>query len=370
MRLIRGETLKDAVAQFHAAENATRNPSERGLALRGLLRRLIDVCNAIAYAHSQGVLHRDIKPDNIMLGPFGETLGAGLGPGQAAGLGRRAWRPRRSLTPSSGSSDTRPGSRIGTPRYMSPEQAAGQHDRMGPASDVYSLGATLYTILTGQQPFAPETDIEVILARVEAGDFAPPRSLAHDIPRPLEAICLKAMSKLPEERYGSAKALAEDIEHWLADEPVAAWPEPFPVRARRWMRRHRTAVSRGRGGPHRGAGWAWCGGGRAGPRQWPAQGCQYRDHECPGRDPQGQEETKRALVQSEESRQQAEAVGKFLVEAFRSPDPSQDGRLIKVADVLDHAAEKLDKEFDGLAGDQGGASECAGRDILRPRPLR
>jgi len=295
------------------------------------------------------VLHRDIKPDNIMLGPFGETLVLdwGLAKSMSSAADPDALEAPLAEAPSGGSSETRPGSRIGTPRYMSPEQAAGQHDRMGPASDVYSLGATLYTILTGQQPFAQETDVEVVLAKVQSGDFPPPRSLAHDIPRPLEAICLKAMSKLPEERYASAMALAEDIDHWLADEPVAAWPEPFRVRARRWARRNRTAMAGGVATLMVGL----VGLGAVAAVQVRANG-RLRDANVAIRE---------ALAQSEESRKQAEAVGKFLVDAFRSPDPSEDGRLVKVADVLDRAAEKLDKEFDGSQATKGALLNALGQ---------
>jgi len=245
MRLIRGETLKEAVARFHAADSRAGDPGEHSLALRGLLRRLIDVCNAVAYAHSRGVIHRDLKPENIMLGPFGETLVLDWGLAKPVGSSAEPGSAEPPIAPaaSSGSSDTQPGSHVGTPRYMSPEQAAGQPEGIGPATDVYSLGATLYHVLTGRPPFCDDRDMAVILEKVQASAFAPPRSLRPDIPRPLDAICLKAMARRPEDRYASARAVAGDLEHWLADEPVAAWREPLQARARRWMRRHRTLVT-------------------------------------------------------------------------------------------------------------------------------
>ena len=136
-----------------------RAPGRRNteLELRRLLRRFLDVCNAIDYAHSRGVLHRDIKPGNIIVGKHGETLVVDWGlakplgrvePGQEAG--------ERTLVPSSGSgsASTLPGSALGTPAYMSPEQACGDLDRLGPRSDVYSLGATLYKQLLGDRPAA------------------------------------------------------------------------------------------------------------------------------------------------------------------------------------------------------------------------
>ncbi len=147
--------------------------------------------------------------------------------------------PLRPVLGVTGSTPTIAGVAHGTPAYMSPEQAEGRLDRLGPASDVYSLGATLYALLTGKPPFGGPG----ALARVSVGDFPPPRKIREDIPRALEAVCLKAMSLEPEARYSSAEALAADLKLWLADEPVSAWREPAATRARRWMKRHRTAVA-------------------------------------------------------------------------------------------------------------------------------
>ena len=125
---------------------------------------------------------------------------------------------------------------------MSPEQAAGRISDLGPASDVYSLGATLYCVLTGKAPFA-DTDILELLRKVERGDFPAPRKLETWIDPALEAICLKAMATDLAQRYLTPRALADDVEHWLADEPVLAWREPMMRRVRRWGRRHRLAVT-------------------------------------------------------------------------------------------------------------------------------
>jgi eukaryotic-like serine/threonine-protein kinase len=244
MRLIRGETLKDAVAHFHASELSGRGSSQRSLALRELLRRFIDVCNAVAYAHSRGVLHRDLKPENVMLGPFGETLVLDWGlakPLGSCGEGEASDPP---IQPSlaSDSSDTQPGTRVGTPRYMSPEQAEGDLDRLGPHSDVYSLGATLYCLLTGRPPYIGD-DAASILRAVQRGEFRPPRAIDPTIDPALEAVCQKAMALKPEDRYGSPRALVDDVERWMADERVSAYREPWTRTATRWLARHRTGVT-------------------------------------------------------------------------------------------------------------------------------
>ena len=125
---------------------------------------------------------------------------------------------------------------------MSPEQAAGRIDELGPASDIYGLGATLFAVFTGRPPVEGDDVIEV-LTRVRSGAIVPPRSLVADLPRPLEAICLKALATAPEDRYPRAKELADDVERWLADEPVSADREPWSDRLRRWGRRNRTLAA-------------------------------------------------------------------------------------------------------------------------------
>jgi formylglycine-generating enzyme required for sulfatase activity/tRNA A-37 threonylcarbamoyl transferase component Bud32 len=240
MRFISGDSLTAAIRRFHEDRAADRDPGERTRALQALLRRFLEVCDAMAYAHSKGVLHRDLKPDNIMLGKYGETLVVDWGLAKAGGQVDEA-AGEEAVMPSSGSGLGTRGT-LGTPQFMPPEQAAGELDRMGPASDVYSLGATLYMLLTGRPAFE-DRDPAVVLQKVIRGDFLPPRQVNPAVPRALEAVCLKAMARQPEGRYATPRALAEDIEKWLADEPVSAWREPWTTRARRWATRHRTAVA-------------------------------------------------------------------------------------------------------------------------------
>jgi eukaryotic-like serine/threonine-protein kinase len=238
MRFIKGDNLKHACARFH--ESGARFDS---LEFRQLLGRFIDVCNAVGYAHSRGVLHRDLKPGNIMLGEFGETLVVDWGLAKVVSHTDSS-DERPMLVPASGSSvaETMQGMAIGTPAYMSPEQALGKVTELGPSTDVYSLGATLYALLTNRPPIVDD-DLATVLHKVMAGDIPPPRDVNSAIPEPLEAICRKAMALEPTERYATALALASDVEQWLADEPVSCFVEPWAVRAARWTRRHRVLVA-------------------------------------------------------------------------------------------------------------------------------
>jgi eukaryotic-like serine/threonine-protein kinase len=246
MRFIRGDSLLQAIRRFHEDDSANRNPEERSLALRGLLRRFVDVCNAIAYAHSRGVLHRDLKPGNVMLGKYGETLVVDWGlakargqvdtPDEADTAGPLMPESRGDATP------TAAGAMMGTHGYMAPEQAAGRLDEVGATSDIYSLGATLYHLLVGRPSLRSTVKVKD-LGRVQESDVPPPRKVNPLVPRALEAVCLKAMALQPADRYQTALELADDVEHWLADDPVAAYRDPWIVRAARWSRRHRTAVA-------------------------------------------------------------------------------------------------------------------------------
>jgi serine/threonine protein kinase len=257
MRFVQGTSFGDAIRAFHAKRLTDQTTGERVMEFHGLLRRLTDVCNTIEYAHSRGVLHRDLKPSNIMLGKFGETLVVDWGLAKlldpsAATDGRTTegqadanrptvtqggtLRPRSSC----GITPTKVGSAVGTPPYYSPEQAAGK--LLTPASDIYSLGVTLYYLLTGKIPFEGSTAGQGS-PQLEKVGCTRPRSVDRQIPAPLEAICIKAMAPNPLDRYGSAAALANELEKWLANEPVLAYREPFSDRARRWLGRHRSIVT-------------------------------------------------------------------------------------------------------------------------------
>jgi tetratricopeptide (TPR) repeat protein/tRNA A-37 threonylcarbamoyl transferase component Bud32 len=240
MRLVAGQSLHQAIRAYHDAERLGRDLTERRLALRGLLTRFVAVCQTVAYAHSRGVVHRDLKPANVMLGPYGETLVVDWG--LAKPISAPAAADEETTDPTAPDSDnTGTGLTVGTPAYMSPEQAAGRHAEIGPASDVYGLGATLYTILTGKPPFEGEEG--AVLKASERMTPVPPRRANRSVPPPLEAVCLRAMAPRPQDRFASAADLGAEVERWLAGEPVQSYPERWPARAARWARRHRAAAA-------------------------------------------------------------------------------------------------------------------------------
>ena len=226
---------------------------------------------------------------------------------------------------------------------MSPEQAAGRLDAVGPVSDVYSLGATLYVILAGRAPF--QGSVTEVLAMVRAGRFEPPRRIRPRVPKALDAICRRAMALEPSERYPSALSLAADIERWLADEPVSAWCDPWPDRARRWVRRHQPLV----------AGWAAAVGVAllALSVAVPLLSLAWRNELTARRAEQRQRvlaiskanEAEASKNKANGDRARAERSFRFLVDAFRRPDPAKDGRTLTVVDLLDHAVNELDQTF-------------------------
>jgi serine/threonine-protein kinase len=244
MRFLRGDNLKHAIDRYHSARSQHQDPGQRVLEFRRLLRRFVDVCNAMEYAHSRQVLHRDLKPGNVMLGKYGETMVVDWGMAKVFHAQTDTPTVDRELPPIEPSIKkdvvaTSMGSTVGTPAYMSPEQAAGRVEELGPLSDVYGLGATLYHLLTGHPPVR-DRDLSQVLRRVMRGDIPPARQIDPEIPKPLEAICGKAMALDPRDRYRSAVDLADDIEHWLADEPVDAAPDRAVDRVFRWVRRNRS----------------------------------------------------------------------------------------------------------------------------------
>lgn len=187
---------------------------------------LREMAEVVDFAHNQGVLHRDLKPSNILIDPHGRVRITDFG------LAKKV----------AGNSDlTITGQVIGTPSYMSPEQSLAQHHRVGPASDIYALGAIFYELITGRPPFRSETPTET-MRQVQQDEPVRPRLLNPKLPRDLETICLKCLEKESQRRYASAKALADELGRFLQGEPILARPLGSLARAARWTRRHAWAV--------------------------------------------------------------------------------------------------------------------------------
>jgi len=240
MRFVKGRTLTDATRDYHRRRLAGQAGP---LDLRALLQNFIGVCNAVAYAHSRGVIHRDLKGQNVVLGDFGEVIV--LDWGLAKLIDRadtQADAPPVHLKRDDGHAATMQGQALGTPAYMSPEQAEGRTDRVDNRSDVYGLGAILYEILANQPPFTG-TETHEVLRKVREEAPQRPSQLNQETHKALEAVCLKALAKRPEDRYASVDELSQEVQRWLANEPVTAWREPWTIRAGRWLSRHRMLMA-------------------------------------------------------------------------------------------------------------------------------
>ncbi|MBI2193848.1 MAG: protein kinase [Planctomycetes bacterium] len=281
MKLIQGLSLGEVLRELKEGLPGPR--------LTERLEIFLKVCDAMAFAHSRGVIHRDLKPDNIMVGDFGEVLVMDWGlakivgaPGRvgdasempAAGADAAASRPAppsgdasempaagadaaasRPAPPSGDASPeevssirrdaewavTEEGVITGTPSYMSPEQAKGRNDQIDHRSDIYSLGAILYQILTLERPVSGETPVEIV-KKVARGEVMPPeeRTPRLPIPRELSAIAMKAMKRSPDERYASVRDLARDIHRYLEHRAVSAKEDTFIESLVKLMKRNRT----------------------------------------------------------------------------------------------------------------------------------
>ena len=230
MKLVSGRTLKEVMCD-------ARSLGDR----LALLPHLIAVADAVGYAHSEGVVHRDLKPTNVLVGEFGETVVIDWG------LARDLRAPDGGVIPDGvplGSNDSTPaptvtGRVIGTPQYMAPEQARGES--VGTTADVYALGAMLYELLAGRPPL-DGTSVEQLLEQVRSGPPAPLGAQVSGVPADLEAIVAKAMARGPEDRYPTARELAADLKRFQTGQLVTAQRYGRWRLLRRWVVRHRAYV--------------------------------------------------------------------------------------------------------------------------------
>jgi serine/threonine-protein kinase len=213
MKFLEGGSLADLLPRYAAEPRAAA-------------QMVAAVARAVHHAHQRGVLHRDLKPSNILLDADGRPHVTDFG------LARRL---------EVDSSLTQSGAVVGTPSYMAPEQASGHRGDVTTATDVYGLGAVLYALLTGRPPFQADALLDV-LVQVREQEPRPPSAGNRRVDRDLETICLKCLAKDPASRYGSAAALADDLERFLKDEPVQARRPSLLQRGRKWARRHKAVV--------------------------------------------------------------------------------------------------------------------------------
>lgn len=243
MRFVSGGTLDAAIKECQPAPSLSQ--------LKRLIGHLRSACETVAYAHSRGIVHCDLKPGNILLGKYGETLVADWGSAlpverdaAAKASGEKTVRAIKSGEMSTSSSSTRPW----TPAYMSPEQLPDSPNEIGPPSDIFSLGATLYHLLTGRNHVhdlfldgRPSAD--ALYDWIREGKAPRPRQIRRDLPPALEAICLKAMALRPRDRYATALELAHDLEAWRTDGRVSVYRPPLLDRLLRSARRHRVVTA-------------------------------------------------------------------------------------------------------------------------------
>jgi serine/threonine protein kinase len=227
MKLVRGKRLDERV--------------EHPAALTERLQLFQKICDAVAFAHSHGVIHRDLKPQNIMLGAFGEVLVLDWGIAKELRVPPESWKASNNANEPNRTDDTAAGTVLGTPGYMAPEQARGEANLVDERADVYALGAILYFLLSGRPPAQEPSPSDKGVA--SSPGLLSVRHFERSIPRPLDAICRKALAMQREDRYAGAAELAEDVAAFIAGRRVQAYPEGVLEAALRIGTKYRTALA-------------------------------------------------------------------------------------------------------------------------------
>lgn len=244
MRYLGKQTLEDAIHEYHERrETGEHNP----MLLHHLLTAFVAVCQAIAYAHSRNVVHRDLKPENVALDNFGQVIVLDWGLAKLTGDAELDENYANDSPDDSVTTDqTTAGQVLGTPMYMAPEQAAGRVDEIDARTDIYGLGAILFAILTGYPPheqshssLSSSSKVSELFRAIVSDPTPKARALVPEVPPELDAVCTKAMAKKRYARYSSASELANEVERWIAGEPVTAYEEPWNKRFQRWVGAHR-----------------------------------------------------------------------------------------------------------------------------------
>ena len=330
MRLIRGATFTEMI-QRHWADNAPGPMAFHHPRLITLIDHFMAACQTIHYAHERGVLHRDLKPDNVMVGSYGETLVVDWGLAKIANdtdkeeAGSNEWQgpPEITETPTS----TRFGAAMGTPAYASPELITGQILDIDHRSDVFGLGAILFEVLSGQAPLQGRTMAE-LKKRAASAQICNLSELAPFVPKPLAAVCNKCLEARPEDRYQSVGELIEDLQCWKADQPVTATPDSKLESIGRWFRHHRSIARSGVAALAAAIFVAVLAG--------YVLNNQKQQYRILARE-NGELAKNEALL-----RERAQSVRDLLLSTFRSPDPRFDGHSVRASELLDRTAGQLD----------------------------
>jgi serine/threonine-protein kinase len=244
MRLINGDTLREVIRRHHS------EPIKE-VSFARLVQHFIDVCHAIAYAHSRNIIHRDLKPSNVVVGEFGETVVLDWGlakdlndahdEAEVDGMLEIALLNEATAVEGAESAQTVVGNSIGTPAFMSPEQAIGDLDKIDRRSDVYGLGAILYELLTSEPPFHGDT-ASMIIGQVIRGKLRDPQMVNPHVSSQLAAICMKCMQTTPTDRYASVDQIIVDLHCFLHDEPVSVYRDSWFERISRWTRQRKVST--------------------------------------------------------------------------------------------------------------------------------
>jgi tetratricopeptide (TPR) repeat protein len=353
MKLVQGRTFADVIGLVHAGRE--------GWTLTRALGALHKACETMAHAHARGVIHRDLKPSNVMVSGFGAVYVMDWGLAHVAGRADAKDVRIRDVPEASDAASplvTVDGDVLGTPAYMSPQQALGKSGEVGPQWDVYSLGAMLYHLLTGRMPFVgpgERAPARVILARLLLGPPERVQAIAPGAPEELVAICEKAMARDPSRRYASAQELADELKAWLEGRVVRAHATGAWVELRKWVARNRPLAA------SLASAVAIAIGGLASTSYVQARA---RDHE----EQLNAALTARnadlgaALGEADRQRKAADAVIEYLIDLFQFADPNRrPGATPTARDVLDRGRDSIDAGLDSEPQIQARLLDTIGR---------